>query len=96
MSYPPPIKTKIGPGRLFKIVGDKALVEFDYMYLVELPIQDVDLKGVDLASVEIEIVNVPILETPEIENIDISVFGERSDHNEGPVEKPARDRKRRR
>ena len=53
MSYPPYVNTKIGTGRLFKILGDKAHVEFDYMYLVELPLTDVSIKGVDMTNVEI-------------------------------------------
>ncbi len=52
MDYRPNINTNIGPGRLFRIVGDMAHVEFDYMYLVELPLSNICLQGVDLAKVE--------------------------------------------
>ncbi len=41
MPYPPEVMTRLGPGRLFKIVGNKAWVEFDYMYLVELRLEDI-------------------------------------------------------
>lgn len=54
MAYPPAVMTKKGHGHLFKIDKNKALVEFDYMYLVELPLDDVDLTGVDLQNVEVE------------------------------------------
>lgn len=52
MAYPPAVMTKMGHGHLFKIDKNKALVEFDYMYLVELPLDDVDLTGVDLREIE--------------------------------------------
>jgi len=52
-SYPPAVNTRIGPGRLFRIEGKKAVVEFDFMYLVELPLSDVDIKGIDLTNVEV-------------------------------------------
>lgn len=48
MQYRPYVKTKVGSGRLFEIVGDKALIEFDYMYLVEMKLEDVDLTGINL------------------------------------------------
>lgn len=32
---------KCGVGNLFRITDDKAFVEFDYMYLVELPLEDI-------------------------------------------------------
>jgi len=54
MAYFPVVKTRLGWGNLFKIIGNKALVEFDYTYLVELPLEAVDLAGVDLAGVELE------------------------------------------
>lgn len=53
MAYPPLVKTKMGPGHLFKIYKNIALVEYDYMYLVEMPLEDVDLTGVDLKRVVI-------------------------------------------
>jgi len=48
----PSVKTRYGPGKLFKIAGDKAIVEFDYTYLVELSLDDVELDGVDLSNVK--------------------------------------------
>lgn len=53
MEYRPHVNTNIGPGRLFRIVGDMAHVEFDFMYLVALPLRDVDLARIDLTDVEI-------------------------------------------
>lgn len=52
--YHPVVKTKLGSGKLIKIVGDKALVEFDYSYLVELSINDVELHDVDIKKMLIE------------------------------------------
>lgn len=52
MAYPPAVMTKMGLGYLFKIDKNKALVEFDYMYLVEMPLEDVNLTGVDLKEIE--------------------------------------------
>lgn len=89
MAYPPEIKTKYDPGRLFKIIGNKVLVEYDYMYLVELPIEDVELSGVDLKNVE-------LLEPPEIENVSVDIFQERGDKDEGPLERRSCNRKRNR
>ncbi len=50
--YRPHVNTNIGPGRLFRIDGNMAHVEFDYMYLVEIPITNVDLDGIDPAMIE--------------------------------------------
>jgi hypothetical protein len=52
MEYRPHVNTNIGPGRLFRIDGNMAHVEFDYMYLVEIPITDVDLDGIDPDMIE--------------------------------------------
>lgn len=52
MEYRPHIKTNIGPGRLYRIEGNMAHVEFDYMYLVEVPISKIYLQDIDLAMVE--------------------------------------------
>ncbi len=52
MEYRPQVNTKIGPGRLYRIEGNMAHVEFDYMYLVEIPIIDVSLQGIELAMIE--------------------------------------------
>ena len=52
MKYYPHVYTKVGSGRLFRIEGNKAIVEFDYMYLVELPIADVCFDGIELSRVE--------------------------------------------
>lgn len=87
LAYPPEVKTKYGPGRLFKIIGSKVLVEYDYMYLVELPIEDVELSGVDLKNVE-------LLEPPETENVSVDIFQERGDKDEGPLETCNRKRNR--
>lgn len=40
--YKPHVKTKIGWGRLWQIDTSKVVVEFDYMYLVELATDDID------------------------------------------------------
>lgn len=52
MDYFPHVRTNVGSGRLFRIEGNKAIVEFDYMYLVELSIANVCLDGIDLSRVE--------------------------------------------
>ncbi len=52
MEYRPHVKTNIGPGRLYRIEGNMAHVEFDYMYLVEIPIAEVCMDGIDLAMIE--------------------------------------------
>lgn len=52
MDYFPHVNTKVGTGRLFRIEGNIAYVEFDYMYLVELPIADVCLDGINLSMIE--------------------------------------------
>lgn len=52
MKYHPHVNTDIGPGRLFRIEGAMAHVEFDYMYLVEIPLNRVCLDDVDLARME--------------------------------------------
>ena len=52
MARLPSVKTRYGWGKLFKIAGDKAIVEFDYAYLVELSLKDVELDDVDLSDVE--------------------------------------------
>lgn len=52
--YQPAVQTKLGSGKLIKIVGDKALVEFDYSYIVELSINDIELRDVDIKNVLIE------------------------------------------
>lgn len=51
MDYPN-VNTKCGMGRLFKIEGNKAYVEFDFLYLVELLITEVELSGVDMEKME--------------------------------------------
>ncbi|ADI02554.1 hypothetical protein Slip_1799 [Syntrophothermus lipocalidus DSM 12680] len=43
----PYVDTRLGRGRLFRILGDRVHVEFDYMYLVELRVSDVDLSGIE-------------------------------------------------
>lgn len=53
MKRHPFVNTRLGRGRLFKIEGDMAHVEFDFLYLVEIPLHKLDLKGVDLSNVEI-------------------------------------------
>ena len=57
MEYRPHVKTNIGPGRLYRIDGNMAHVEFDYMYLVEIPIADVCLDGIDPAMIEGGVIN---------------------------------------
>jgi len=52
MEYRPHVKTNLGIGRLFRIKGNMAHVEFDYMYLVEIPINEVCLDGIDLVMIE--------------------------------------------
>lgn len=52
MEYRPHVNTNIGPGQLFRIEGNMAHVEFDYMYLVEIPITNVCLVDVDLNRIE--------------------------------------------
>lgn len=42
MEHKPYIKTKVGWGRLWRVEKNRVLVEFDYMYLVELKREDVD------------------------------------------------------
>lgn len=52
MEYRPRVKTDVGTGRLVRIKGNMAHVEFDYMYLVEVPISKVCLGDIDLSMVE--------------------------------------------
>lgn len=52
IEYRPHVNTDIGPGCLYRIVGTMAHVEFDYMYLVEIPLSKVCLKDIDLSMVD--------------------------------------------
>ncbi|NLV16038.1 MAG: hypothetical protein GXY50_02340 [Syntrophomonadaceae bacterium] len=52
IEYRPHVNTDIGPGCLYRIVGAMAHVEFDYMYLVEIPLSKVCLKNIDLSKVD--------------------------------------------
>lgn len=43
MNEPLRVMTKHGGGRLYRIEGDTALVEFDYSYLVSLPLTSLQI-----------------------------------------------------
>jgi len=47
MEHNPYVKTRVGWGRLFRIAEKKVLVEFDYMYLVELGYDDIDWSSIN-------------------------------------------------
>lgn len=49
MQRRPYVRTRLGPGILYEIKDGHALVEFEYTYLVEIPLKDIDLKGIDLS-----------------------------------------------
>lgn len=51
----PLVMTRLGPGILYKIKKDNAIVEFEYTYLVEIPLKDLDLTEVDLSNVDVDI-----------------------------------------